>query len=243
MGDRILTRRRLLKGGATLAVGGFAFTQLPSLVVKAMFAPGVSRTLAVEPPTYNPSTSHVVDLDAVEDPTGDGRDQVIHVTSGGTETTHYAFSIASVRRQQLRVRDIDSLRYDYYVPSGETNTVGTDPAISPDEVWLIVRIPGHGREELFRTWPIQSRHQFEAGRWHTRTVEAEFTDLSISPWKRLDEDAAKFEVVGPDLLEDYGDARLVGVGVGRGDPKMGPSKLDVYYDELELNGRRYAFPA
>lgn len=234
----ILTRRRVLKMGAGLAVGGIAVAKLPSWVVGYVMSPGVARTLATEPPRYSPRNSDVVTLERAADPPedGTGRDHAVHVTSAET-TTHYAFSLVRMGQQGLRVRDIEELRYDFYVPDGTENTVGERESIAPDEVWLILQTRGGGREQVFRTWHDQ---QTEA-ECITRNIREEFSGLERSPWKRLDEDDRDFAVVD-DLVDAYGDARVVGAGFGRGDPIMGPSDLNIFYDNLVVNGESFTFP-
>ncbi|WP_436926745.1 hypothetical protein [Halosimplex amylolyticum] len=78
--------------------------------------------------------------------------------------------------------------------------------------------------------------------WHTRKVTDEFRDIEGPPWKRFSKKNRKFVRIGFDLLDAYGDATVHAVGVGRGDPLYGPSKLDTYYSDLYVNGERYELP-
>ena len=265
-----ITRRGLVKGGIALAAGGLALPQFSTSVVNATMAPGVARTLGVEPPAFNPLPSSEVRLERADDPADGDREDVVHVTSSGKETTHYAFSLVNVAKRNLTVDEISELKYDYFVPDPEANTVGNQKSrvegrasLAPDEIWFVLQVRGKGREHVFRTWPIQEKFQREADEWLTRDVygedesillqnneqtngdgdeTGELTNLDRSPWKRLDKKDRTFEVIGPDLLEAYGDARILGVGFGRGDPFMGPSKLNIFYDKFVLNGTSYNFP-
>ena len=273
MFDGKISRRSLLKIGTGVAAGGIGLTWLPSALAKAVFTPGVARTVGVEPPTYIPRPSDEVEIERVGEDgergrpnnpgngrgrssggrgsasgngppanrSGSGRETAIRITSNSA-TTHYAFSLVQIGREQLKVRDIESLSYEYYVPEDGSNTVGEDTSVAPDEVWLILQKSGGGVKQVFRTWPVQE--QTTANTWVTRDVYEELRkpEDSPSPWKRLDESAATFQVVGSDLVDAYGEARVIGAGVGRGDPVMGPSQLEIQYDNLKINERSYAFP-
>lgn len=62
-------------------------------------------------------------------------------------------------------------------------------------------------------------------------------------WKELSTAARNFVHLEDNILETYGDTRVVGVGISRGDPYWRPSTLDTYYRNLYANGERYRPPA
>ncbi len=162
--------------------------------------------------------------------------------------------------------------YDWLVTDEDVTGVGTDhemESVGPDEAWLLLQTgeteetetatdtptddPNDGTETgtpepepsvvdgftlVFRTMYADR----EPGAWHTRTVTDEFRGIDDQPWKRFSQETYEFVPVGFDLLEAYGDATVHAVGVGRGDPFYGPSKLDTYYRDLFLNGERYDLP-
>lgn len=76
--------------------------------------------------------------------------------------------------------------------------------------------------------------------WNTRTVTDEF---EAHGWKELSTAARNFVHLEDNIVESYGDTRVVGVGISRGDPYWGPSTLDTYYRNLYVNGERYRLPA
>ncbi|QLH81335.1 hypothetical protein [Halosimplex pelagicum] len=164
----------------------------------------------------------------------------------------------------------DGFVYDWLVTDEDVTGVGTDhemESVGPDEAWLLLKTDqtegtatateaesddtetSTGTPEpdpsvvdgftlVFRTMYAER----EPGTWHTRTVTDEFRAVDDQPWKRFSQDTYEFVPIGFDLLEVYGDATVHAVGVGRGDPFYGPSKLDTYYADLRLNGERYELP-
>lgn len=238
-------RRVVLAGLGGIATSAAAVPMLRSRAadavragaVSAYMAPGVARTVAVSESREITGRSEAISIEETADPPGGGG-RAIHVVSTGGPTLDYGFSLVAVRRQGLTVADIESFTYEWLVTAD--NTIGPDRAgEGPDEVWLILGGSAvRGRREVFRT--LNTPEGTET--WHTRAVHDELSGLERSPWKELSEEERDFVEVGPDLVDAYGDADVLGVGIGRGDPVMGPSTLDAYYRDLELNGEAYALP-
>lgn len=186
-------------------------------------------------------------------------------------TFDIAMSIINVSKRELTVSDIadydgdrPGLAYDW--AATETDVMGVDTnhegVGSPDDVWFFLdetaeddatRTDQSGpfftdSTPVFRTMYADQTGEsddtatagWEYNQWNTRTVTDEF---EADGWKELSLEQQSFAHLDDNLLETYGDASVVGVGISRGDPYYGPSVLDSYYRNLHLNGEQYSFPA
>ena len=209
-------------------------------VVAAAAVPGVGRSQEVD--TSLPPGAVLFDLDDDGTYTAEvasGGESVrdgdhpnpIHVTSGGNSTVDYAASVVEPERE-LTLGGIDRLSYDFY--EGAANT---GPA--PDDTFLVVENDA-GRHGAYLSYDAGG----PSGRWRTHDVAArirgdvagtngwfEYTTVEGGGGKRFE-----------NVVERFGaDARLVRVGVGRGDA-VDPTTLDVFYDNLRINDATRSFP-
>ena len=180
----------------------------------------------------------------------------------------YGVSVVDLQDRELTVEDLATYEgddgsdggfvYDWWVTDEDVVGVDTDheqSGVGPDEAWLVLENPdtkksGNGRGSgLGRLMSGQVLPVFRTmyadegtGAWHTRTVSDEFEESEGPVWRALSVDDRAFVDLDSSLVEAYGDSRVVGVGVGRGDPFWGPSVLDTYYRNLQVAGETYAFP-
>ncbi|AEN07840.1 hypothetical protein Halar_0609 (plasmid) [halophilic archaeon DL31] len=189
-----------------------------------------------------------------EDGTDDG-------ASDDRVTYDYGFSMLGLTDRELTVRDLatfgggSGFAYEWLVTEENVSAVGTEDeaaGVGPDEVWLILRQPpATDRETGIVDDALAGRltaviREFEQDRgtdqWHTRDVGVELDDDSEPAWQELTVSSGLFEDIGATPLAAYGDAEVLAVGVGRGDPYDGPSVLDAYYRNLQVAGEEYRFP-
>jgi|AntRauTorckE6833_2_1112554.scaffolds.fasta_scaffold04763_3 hypothetical protein len=186
-------------------------------------------------------------------------------TRGDRLTFDIALSLIDVSHLELTVSDVESEGFTYEWAAGERDRVGVDTGHegigSPDEVWFFVDTSANGTEVTDRSGPffVDAKPVFRTlyadenavangftdgtarGEWHTRNV---MNEMSVtSGWKALSLEKRKFEHVGASILDEYGDATVVGVGISRGDPFYGPSVLDACYRNFEFAGEEYSLPA
>lgn len=181
----------------------------------------------------------------------------------------YGVSVVDLQDRGLTVDDLAAYEgeddesdggfaYDWWSTDEDVVGVDTDheqSGVGPDEAWLVLEDPdaetaGDGRDSglgrlvsgqltpVFRTMYADEG----TGEWHTRTVSDELEENESPSWRELSVDDRAFVDLDDGLVDTYGDARVVGVGVGRGDPFWGPSVLDTYYRNLRVAGEAYAFP-
>lgn len=225
------SRRRISRRGFLTAVGTVAGTAV---------VPGLGRGQEVD--TSLPPGAVLFDLDddgtfeaevtsGVETVGDDGHPAPIHVTSAGNSTVDYAASVVEPEGD-VTLGDIDRLSYDYY--EGPEND---GPA--PDDTFLVVE-NDDGRHGMYLSFDADPASE----QWQTYDVAARMRgDTSgTSDWFEYTSveggDGRTFD----DVVERFGeDARLVRVGVGRGDA-VEPATLDVFYDNLRINDSTQEFP-
>jgi hypothetical protein len=177
----------------------------------------------------------------------------IHVTSGGRSTVDYAASIAEPP-EATTLGDLDELSYEYYERPDDGSGEGTDDgsdgesvdgpdggASGPGETFLVVE-NDDGRHGMYLT---ADAAEGAGGQWQTLDVLARVQDGSSGSngWFEYTEvesgyDGQRFG----DAVSRFGvDARLVRVGVGRGDA-VTPTTLDAFYDNLTVDGETGRFP-
>jgi len=196
---------------------------------------------------------------------GGGRDRGTRNDDSNDDgvTYDYGLSLLGVSGRELTVSDLAEreddagFAYDWLVTDENVAGVGTaeeEAGVGPDEAWLVLRegqqsTSGSGTgivEDALsgRLTAVIRERQDDRGtdEWHTRDVAAELGDDSEPRWQELTIQSGQFVDVDAAPAEDYGDAHVVAVGVGRGDPYEGPSVLDAYYRELRVGGEAYVFP-
>ena len=195
---------------------------------------------------------------APESLAGDARPNPIRITSRDRATVDYAASVVEPEGHPA-LGDLDRLSYDYYAGpadgtggdagggttdsdggegsedgGGEGSGGGGDGG-APDETFLVVE-NDEGRHGAYLTYHDGGA----AERWRTHDVLARATGdtAGTSGWFEYTDDGGTFD----DVVGRFGaDARLVRVGVGRGDG-VAPTTLDAAYGGLVVNDRRYRFP-
>lgn len=216
-------RRSLLRGVAALATG----------------LGGVSSATAQTVDTSLPAGAVLFDLDddgsydaTVEratDAADDARPAPIRITSGGRETVDYAAAVVEPEGSPA-LGDLDALSYDY--------RAGSDDADVPDETFLVVETDG-GRRGAYLTY-----HDGGGDGWRTHDVLARVNGdtAGTSGWFEYTPSEGDGERTFDDAVERFGpEARLVRVGVGRGDG-VDPTALDAFYGALVVGDRTYRFP-
>jgi hypothetical protein len=166
----------------------------------------------------------------------------IHVTSGERSTVDYAASIAEPP-QPTTLGDLDELSYEYYEGPDDGRSGGDSGAglSGPGETFLVVEnddgrhgmyLDGGGTDgasEQWQTIDVLARMRGDAAGtdgWF------EYTDIESGY------DGQRFG----DAVSRFGaDARLLRVGVGRGDA-VTPTTLDAFYDNLTVGGETGRFP-
>jgi hypothetical protein len=162
----------------------------------------------------------------------------IHITSNGNSTVDYAVSVAAPDAETT-VGGLDELAYDYY--AGPENTNPDDSGgVAPDQTFIVVEnedgrhgmylsYDGGGDGEQWDTFDVLARMQGDTAgtsRWF------EYTDI---------EEGYGGETFD-NVVERFGEqATLVRVGVGHGNA-VNPATLDVFYDNLVVNGATGRFP-
>lgn len=175
----------------------------------------------------------------------DGREDVLQITSNGTTTVDYGFSVANVQRRKLTLGDLTgdgTTTYEYM--AGEDDT-----AAVPDEVWLVLK--SRETETKGRQYVCRTETGGTGDPWGTRQVDREITgDFGGAPnpgsgqeWKEFHRSDRELTRVGEDLTEVYGEeATVQGIGVGHGTPTTSATKLNVYYDNLVVAGESTELP-
>jgi hypothetical protein len=205
--------------------------------------------------------SNTVTLETVEDPFADQNgnnehDDVLHITSGDEDPTKdIAMSLLDVRDRDLTVADIDDFTYEWAATERDVVGVGTDheKVGSPDDVWFFLNAgagtQGNSRSFFRNATPVfrtlygneddKPGEFMEYSQWNTRDITEEF---DAHGWKEFSAEQREFTRLDENILETYGETRVLGVGISRGDPFYGPSVLDSYYRNLSLAGEEYTFP-
>lgn len=222
------------------------------------------RATAQEVDTSLPPGAVLFDLDgdgaydatverAPESMRDDARPNPVRITSGGRATVDYAASVVEPEGHPA-LGDLDRLSYDYYAgpddgtggdagggttdsDGGGSNSGGSGgDGGAPDETFLVVE-NDEGRHGVYLTYHDAP----PAERWRTHDVLARATGdtAGTSGWfEYTSDDGATFD----DVVARFGaDARLVRVGVGRGDG-VTPTTLDAAYGALVVNDGQYRFP-
>ncbi|WP_372480339.1 hypothetical protein ACAH01_04180 [Halomicrobium sp. HM KBTZ05] len=173
-------------------------------------------------------------------------------------TYDYGFSMVGVSDRDLTVEDLATygggtgLAYEWLVTDENVSAVGTEAeraGVGPDEVWLVVREPTAADTGLVddavagRLTALMREVEADrgTGQWHTRDVGVELDEDAEPAWQELSAPSQLFVDIGETPLSAYGDAEVLMVGVGRGDPYDGPSVLDAYYRGLTVAGEEYSF--
>ncbi|WP_158055996.1 twin-arginine translocation signal domain-containing protein [Halorussus halophilus] len=166
--------------------------------------------------------------DSVRD---DAHPNPVHVTSGGNSTVDYAASVVEPDGE-LRLGDVQQLSYDYY--EGPNNA---GPA--PDDTFLVVE-NGDGRHGMYLSFDADAPSE----QWQTHDVAARIRGDTegTSGWFEYTAVEGGDDRNFDNVVERFGeDARLVRVGIGRGDA-VEPATLDVFYDNLRINDATREFP-
>ncbi|WP_137284824.1 hypothetical protein [Halorussus salinisoli] len=169
----------------------------------------------------------------------DDHPRPIHVTSGGNSTVDYAVSIAAPSTETT-VGGLDNLTYDYYEGPNNVSSDGSD-ASAPDATFLVVE-NADGRHGMYLTYDAG---EDDDEQWATFDVldRMQGDTAGTSGWFEYTEiesgyDGENFD----DVVGRFGDdARLVRVGIGHGNA-VDPATLDVFYDNLSIDGRTNRFP-
>ena len=178
------------------------------------------------------------DTEDSDDLPSDLRRGVVHVVSD-EETTDYAHSMVNVLArtdERIHLSELATVSYDYYEGAHNSGTV-------PDEVFVTLLTP----DDQLKLAVTTVRESVDAEEWQTLDVldvmghdvwnveDISFTDLStselsITTAQNLRDDPDQGNV---DLLEEFGDATLAGVGFGAGNT-LEPTRIDRYFDDLTI---------
>jgi hypothetical protein len=162
----------------------------------------------------------------------------IHITSNGNSTVDYAASVAAPGGETT-LGGLDELTYDYYEGPDNTNPDGSG-GVAPDQTFLVVE-NDDGRHGMYLNYDSGGNPE----QWATFDVLARIRSdtAGTSRWFEYTEieegyDGETFD----NVLERFGEqATLVRVGVGHGNA-VSPATLDVFYDNLVVNGTASRFP-
>lgn len=176
-----------------------------------------------------------IELARVDDPASGRRTDVVQASSGGTATNDYAISMRNI--PDINLSDIGSgdITFDYY--GGAYNTES-----APDEVWVVVDDP-NGDKRLF--YHAGNDGAPDAQTWKTRDVGAEISGDGSA----LNAGFNWFEAAPGDMTASAPDngglakdvsGKVEAVGFGRGTTSGGDT-IEVYYDNLVVNGQSYKF--
>ncbi|MFC4447669.1 hypothetical protein [Halorussus aquaticus] len=176
---------------------------------------------------------------AAESMRDDAHPRPIHVTSDGNSTVDYAASIAAPSAETT-LGGLGSLSYDYY--EGPNNVNPDDSGgLAPDETFLVVE-NGDGRHGMYLTYDAGGD---PAEEWATFDVLARMRGDTGGTSRWFEYTAVESGYDGrtfDDVVARFGeDARLVRVGVGHGNA-VNPATLDLYYDNLVVDGTTKRFP-
>ncbi|MFC7082476.1 hypothetical protein [Halorussus caseinilyticus] len=199
--------------------------------VDTSLAPGVTLF------DLNGDGSYTATVEAGDDARDEAHPRPIHVTSGGNSTVDYAASIAAPS-SETTLGGLGELAYDYY--EGPNNVNPDDSgALAPDETFLVVE-NADGRHGMYLTADAGGGDE----RWTTFDVLARMRGdtAGTSRWFEYTETEGGESATFDDVIARFGDdARLVRVGVGHGNA-VNPATLDLYYDNLVIDGRTSRFP-
>lgn len=233
-------RRAVLNGVAALTVGGVAATS------RAVGTDGTTQTLNTALPPgvtlfdLNGDGEYAATVaEAAEGPRDDAHPRPIHVTSNGRSTVDFAASIVAPSAGTT-LGGLGELTYDYYEGPNNVNPDG-EGGLAPDQTFLVVE-NADGRHGVYLTYDAGGD---PAETWTTFDVLARMAGdtAGTSGWFEYTaiEEGYDGRSFG-DVIERFGeDARLLRVGVGHGDA-VNPATLDLYYDNLVVDGTRYQFP-
>jgi hypothetical protein len=162
----------------------------------------------------------------------------IHITSSGNSTVDYAASVAAPGTETT-VGGLDELTYDYYEGPENANADGSS-GVAPDQTFLVVE-NGDARHGMYLSYDAGG----DRGQWETFDVLARIRGdtAGTSRWFEYTDieegyDGETFDSV----VERFGEqATVVRVGVGHGNA-VNPATLDVFYDNLVVNGTTSRFP-
>src|SRR6056297_2540403 len=183
----------------------------------------------------NGDGSYTATVESGSDVRDDSHQNPIHVTSNGNSTVDYAASIAAPSGAPT-LGSLGDLRYDYYEGADNVNP-DDGGGLAPDETFLVVE-NDDGRHGMYLTAddgsdpPGEEWRTFDVGARLTGGDWLEYTDLESGY------DGRRFG----DVVGRFGeDALLVRVGVGHGDA-VNPATLDLYYDNLVVDGQSLRLP-
>lgn len=172
---------------------------------------------------------------APEEIQDDEHPEPIHITSNGNSTVDYAASIAAPETETT-LGGLNELTYEYY--EGPDNLGQSEGA--PDETFLVVE-NDDGRHGMYLTYDADA----DAEQWATFDVLARMQGDTAETSGWFEYTDIEDDYSGQNFDDVFGrfgaDARLVRVGVGRGDA-VSPATLDVFYDNLVVNGTANRFP-
>lgn len=170
-------------------------------------------------------------------PLDDAHPQPIRVTSNGHSTVDFATSIVAPSAETT-LGGLDELAYDYYEGPNNANP-DRGGAAAPDETFLVVE-NADGRHGMYLTYDGGPTEE-----WATFDVLARIRGdtAGTSGWFEYTAVEGGYDGRNFDnVVRRFGeDARLVRVGVGHGDA-VNPATLDVYFDNLVVNGTASRFP-
>ena len=162
----------------------------------------------------------------------------IHVTSGGNSTVDYAASIAAPETEPT-LGGLTELTYDYYEGPDNSNP-DSSGGIAPDQTFVVVE-NDDGRHGAYLTYDAGG----DGGQWDTFDVLARMRGDTAGSSRWFEYTAIEEGYDGQtfdNVVERFGDeALVVRVGVGHGNA-VNPATLDVFYDNLVVNGTTTRFP-
>lgn len=202
--------------------------------------------------TFDMQLTNRMQLDG--DPAGNGRENVVHITSHGEESDDYSCAAVDLQDRSLTIGDVSgegSITYDYLKGSQASYRV-------PDEVFLIVRrAQQRGLAVIYRKEDTETTDQ-----WETRDVSSEFDS---DGWRLLEVDDETVDVEGEkvtvptkaitknfreireqdsskSLSEQLDDgAEVLALAVGNG--SIEGTVSDAYFADLQIGGEPYVIPA
>ena len=187
----------------------------------------------------NDDGAYAATVESASEEVQDGnRPEPIHITSSGNSTVDYAASVAAPGTETT-VGGLDELTYDYYEGSEDANPDGSG-GVAPDQTFLVVE-NSDGRHGMYLSYDADG----DGGQWETFDVLARIRGdaAETSRWFEYTDieegyDGQTFDSV----VERFGEqATVVRVGVGHGNA-VNPATLDVFYDNLVVNGTTSRFP-
>lgn len=182
------------------------------------------------------------------DPTEEGREDVVHATSGGTETSDYAAAGIDLRADELTLQEASeagAISYDRSVGEGATDEVFCLLETGDDALIVAGRGGGGETTDGWETRDVSS--ELTADGWRTIELDPEHVDV--------DDEAVNVELeeIGgyalelqegeaiADLVDRYGDADLLGMAIGVG--ALSGAVVDTYVADLRVHDDPRAVPA